>query len=355
MDCTYLYCTMALRGIGPNLGDNTSELRIITWPAEQLPIPAVSVGPARLAGDGFIEVWLPWNSSEEQRVVVPEELYLRDLMTLALDDPSAILKFAAAYGTVIVPSLAKVLSAAQGRPDPETEDVERLRERESEMHFSTIEHARVCMESTFAGVRAAPPNQQESLLDAVERIGMISPRLTCHVDEFRWSVQLLRDMVRIWLANQGSLTFAEVRAQWESPVRPAGASPENWPSREACARILAVGLNQGLDRVRARIGLVDEEGMPDPAVEKDYEKPDLFSVLCLQFTNHIAENARYWRCQNKNCGRWFVRQSERAAVGQYRRKGVKYCSKRCAKAVSQRCYQERLTSAKRGAGDEGAS
>ena len=67
----------------------------------------------------------------------------------------------------------------------------------------------------------------------------------------------------------------------------------------------------------------------------------LYSILCLELFNHMAEASEYRVCANETCGRFFVRQSGRALHGQHRSKGVKYCSAECAKAQAQRQYRRR--------------
>ena len=57
--------------------------------------------------------------------------------------------------------------------------------------------------------------------------------------------------------------------------------------------------------------------------------------------NHIVERAAYLTCANEPCGRTFVRQEGRAEHGQYRTKGVKYCSATCARAQAQRELRRR--------------
>ncbi|MEW6472748.1 MAG: hypothetical protein AB1679_10790 [Actinomycetota bacterium] len=65
----------------------------------------------------------------------------------------------------------------------------------------------------------------------------------------------------------------------------------------------------------------------------------LYSGLCLQLANHLAEAAVVRHCAY--CGRPFVRQLGGAALGQYRTEGVMYCTVRCARNQAQREYRRR--------------
>lgn len=67
----------------------------------------------------------------------------------------------------------------------------------------------------------------------------------------------------------------------------------------------------------------------------------LYHLCCLELYNHIVEGATYRTCSNETCGHTFVRQEGRAEHGQYRTKGVKYCSATCARAQAQRELRRR--------------
>ncbi len=71
----------------------------------------------------------------------------------------------------------------------------------------------------------------------------------------------------------------------------------------------------------------------------------LYSALCLQLANHIAEEATYHKCEK--CGRPFVRQRGGAQFGQHRMKNVLYCSPECARAKAQQEYRKNRSQATR--------
>jgi hypothetical protein len=64
--------------------------------------------------------------------------------------------------------------------------------------------------------------------------------------------------------------------------------------------------------------------------------PDLYSGLCGQVFNLLAEGLPVRRCANETCEQEFVRQRDRAEHGQYRTTGVLYCSRACARAQVKR-------------------
>lgn len=66
---------------------------------------------------------------------------------------------------------------------------------------------------------------------------------------------------------------------------------------------------------------------------------DLYTALCLQIANLVIEDLDVHICPR--CGANFTRQRDGAASGQYRLKGVTYCSRSCAKAQANRDYRKR--------------
>jgi hypothetical protein len=69
--------------------------------------------------------------------------------------------------------------------------------------------------------------------------------------------------------------------------------------------------------------------------------PDLYEALCLQIHQLLVSGLPVHHCANDTCQRPFVKQHGTAEHGQYRTKGVAYCSRACAKAQAQREYRRR--------------
>jgi hypothetical protein len=107
------------------------------------------------------------------------------------------------------------------------------------------------------------------------------------------------------------------------------------PLEEAVEFMLRGVLNDGLAPFHPRLDYVNSSPFDD------WRDIPLFSVLCLEIFNHLAERAVHRLCQNPSCRRVFVRQHGRAAQSQHRRSGVRYCSVLCARAQAQRAYRER--------------
>jgi hypothetical protein len=68
------------------------------------------------------------------------------------------------------------------------------------------------------------------------------------------------------------------------------------------------------------------------------DRPEVtaYSAMMLQVVNDVAAHTAWHVCENEPCGRLFARQQGRAEAGQYRERGVKYCSKNCARAQVER-------------------
>lgn len=81
----------------------------------------------------------------------------------------------------------------------------------------------------------------------------------------------------------------------------------------------------------------------------DSERPHVANVAALQVANDIVKQLDEYTCQNETCGRQFTQQRGTAEFGQYRTKGVMYCSKSCAKAQNARNFRRNEKAKKLGA------
>lgn len=73
----------------------------------------------------------------------------------------------------------------------------------------------------------------------------------------------------------------------------------------------------------------------------------LFAAACVQVNNLVLDTADgldLSTCANETCGKRFVRQRGTAKAGQFRTKGVLYCSARCANTQGQREKRARARS-----------
>lgn len=283
-------------------------VRLTTWPLQPLPLPPLVVFPLRLTKDGFFERDLTKRapgSSRGRLVTLPDELYLRELREIDLDDVHAVESFVAAYGPL-------------GRP-----------------HWGELPNAYLPGQPEVLAVIDAEFARYQSERGLAQRPAGLS-----HVEEFRIHARLLRDLVRILAAEQGLLALTSVEAQWES----RWVTPQLWRSgglREAVA-FLAECLAPPLRDYHVRLELSDGDGH-----ELLARSESLYAVLCLQMWNHIADETPYRICQRPDCGRLFVRQQGRAKNDQHKKTGSLYCTARCARVMASRKFRDgqRKTSA----------
>ena len=167
-----------------------------------------------------------------------------------------------------------------------------------------------------------------------------------HIDEFRVHAAALRNAVRTSIAISNESRLDALVAEWE-PLVPG--SPEKLPAVRAFDHAIrtppeSVGLAESRLADVLTAGLAEFHLTvfgPDESDAPGYWGASMYGTLCLQLHNDITERARYAQCANEPCGRWFSRQRGGAPAGQYRRRGVRYCSKTCAKAQSERERRER--------------
>lgn len=76
-------------------------------------------------------------------------------------------------------------------------------------------------------------------------------------------------------------------------------------------------------------------------IDSRLPEPHVLNLMALQMANDFLAKADYSRCSNETCGRLFTRQRGRSDFGQHHTTGVKYCSRSCATAQSQREYRRR--------------
>jgi hypothetical protein len=293
--------------------DDNTRFGITTWPADRVPLPS----PYALAGEGFLSDAVEWSIEVPGRYeeMAFGEVYL-ELYDLDLDDSNAILDFVQRYSSLTVRSYLwgeQVYGHYMGFPGL----------------------------PSWPATVAAVAEESRTADPVVESEG-----------EFRFGAGCLRDLTTAWRIIQSGLDAAD--AEWVTPCWANEWNPEATPEV-----VLQLGLESGLRPFFPRLEFLDRVssrpvdplhtlrftatglGFSGESTSKyGYEIP-LYSICCLELFNHIAEDATYRTCANETCGRLFVRQRGRAAHGQHRTRGVKYCSAECARAQAQRAYRRR--------------
>ena len=285
-------------------GEN-QPLRYSVWPNQTLEIPPVLVWPAELEGSLIRYQYDPMRVYS-RLVNLPAELYLKELIDLDLQDEEAILGFVGQFGPL----------GDVGTPYldlPERLRPSQLGKWPSPAQIECAAQLDVLM----------PPEPMRKFVNRkhyfLQKMGSIRVHAWC-----------LRDAVRLWQVHIGQMSLEEFAKDME-----LSAFMEEPVIEDDVISHLAEILNRGLQPFHARLELVDPSNPRSPV------QPNLYSALCLQLFNHVAEEAIYLRCHSETCNRLFVRQRGRAKQGKYHTSGVKYCSDLCARAQGQREIRRR--------------
>jgi hypothetical protein len=262
----------------------TEALRfpLTLWPGTAVPVPAVSrFADVKLDVGGYLLFQDP-----VEQVELPPELCLRELFELDTASNDDVLQFLRCYGVL-------------GR------------------RFVGL--------LPVGGAPAQPPEFR------------MAPHATNHVRDAALFLKTARALTRHWIAvDEGT----EIREAWAA---------EMWGDEGYKLRIGTAGalwdwfvrsMNEGLRAFTVRVEYPITT-TSDVRFTLGLPRPDLYSALCLQLANHIAEGLSVRRCQNETCNRRFVRQHDGARHKQNRTIGVMYCSKSCANSQWQREHRRR--------------
>jgi hypothetical protein len=293
------------------------------------------------AGDGTFD------RGDADEIGAVGEIYL-ELINLDLDEDQAIFRFVGRFG---------VLGVAHE-------------------HFALF-RSLPGLASVLPVLAAAWPTERfnQSAEDYLERRGD-GPNTTLveTLEEFRFGARVLRDLVTA--AQIARLEAPPAAVQWESipdeALKEKRADLADYgieldAAGESIDIFLRQVLTDGLRPFQPRLiyadgvavdepteasdaaedeasdDLVEEPLTLDEVVANELREAPLYAVCCLELFNHLVEHAQVRRCANERCGRPFARQRGRAEHGQYRLRGVKYCSTYCARAQAQRAYRRRLS------------
>jgi hypothetical protein len=314
--------------------------------------------PLVLTDDGFLEI--DWRrvplQGEGPAILLAEELYLRELLELDLDDQRAVAAFCSAYGRLSGRALGAEPAVRNEWPllprgyvlgeetDAQGSPAHRAELAEIELLVADYAKRRRAYPPPRPGfVRASDPLAPGSYDETPQM------RSFTHVREEIIYARCLRNAVRFWDALGGNRSlFLTLSREWEGdmptwitrglPVMPDRSQivAEDVFRHPAIVYVRDI-LNAGLQPFHVHVDVLDPRYADTTG---SYWQAGTYSLLCLQFANDVAGQAHFARCANESCGRLFVRQRGRALKGQNRKDAI-YCDKHCAKAQAQRQYRRR--------------
>lgn len=325
-----------------------TRFRITLWPGTRLPLPPTVRMRSELDPTGKVIVPCLQGAAEQQYLLREDfaptgQTYLR-LLDVDLDDPDAIIAFVNSYGI-----LDGGWAWASGLR--ELGEYEKALNLKKEWRKIKGALATVSLGDTD---RLIPDNHELRFGWTLSEIrtqgsGFQVPTLWHRIafmetlDEFRFAARCLLDVYWAWCVFNEGLDPSEV--EWQS-------YPGGFPTLGLASKLLT-GMLPRLGRIGPQLGVSSGPQAPGPRAvwEPPHETtvgPDtaprnarLYQACAIELYNHIVEQATYHRCANESCGRLFVHQEGRAHHGQHRKKGVKYCSRACAHAQTQRNYRRR--------------
>lgn len=301
------------------------QVRITTWPGTVLPTPKILLSHDAIhmvestdpedcppEPDGFLCFW-PLEHPETREL--PGELYLRELMDLQLGDTSSIEAFCSQYGPL-------------GSPDRPYHEL-----LPDAIHLQYLDEYSKAGDGSCLPVAWGEPDLGQLKRLATAKRGL---RLQT-IRDFRVHAWALRNGVRVLFVLGGRIGEDELAGSWEYSTPPKDF-------REA-VRYLEGLLNRGLGPFHACVTADFEpsQRLTQPQSVRGFG--ELYSVICLQMLNFLAEGIAFRECQNETCRRLFVRQLGRSRKDIHRTAGVDFCSASCARAQAARQLRRNRTRA----------
>lgn len=219
-------------------------------------------------------------------------------------------------GPLPLPSYRRRRYRLAGLPPAESLVGERLDETTTATGETCLRLSDVPLEDTAAIVR---------FVNDVGTAGFGGDPDETSVAEFVLGATIVRDAVAAWrlLTDEPDGEQADWRLNRLTDV-------PGEERRAASADYLNDVIASGLSAITPVLSLSSGSEARDAVLELN-----LHALCCLELFNHVAAGNDFPRCANESCARLFVR-DERA-----RRRGMRYCSRACARAQAQREFRRR--------------
>jgi len=274
-----------------------SQLRITAWPGGRVEEPPVgTVETAKLVHDEWISV----RYSHVDYAPIPHDMYLYEIADTDVADPEALRRLAE------VGPWHSFNSANRYGDLPVWTDEQWANAR--------ADSAKMASRSSLYDIEAAREEVYNDLYPHADHL--------IHLDEIALRVRVVQRLTHhVELLASGD----HVTQAW----RDCDDEVSAWRSFTECA-------NAALRDFHVHVH-VDLGGR---AFKIGRPLTTVYSVAVLQIVNDLAEGGAYRSCANETCRRPFLRQRGRSRYYS-RAEGVRYCSRDCANAQTQRDYRRR--------------
>lgn len=171
------------------------------------------------------------------------------------------------------------------------------------------------------------------------------------LDEITLALTWLRDLSRLWIHYSYTGEMHSDDLPWEAEAlgirKPRSESEARWAFETGLSAAMTE-FSPHLQRYAtapASVKVKDFDTQRRSAADfaaTGSKLPSFYALIARQLYNHVVERPTYQECASETCNQIFAHQV-RNGVAKYapHAEGVKYCSRRCAKAQAQREWRRR--------------